>query len=321
MNGGGPGAHGFDVHDGATGNTEGQDGMPDPKRTGAITDSALAFLDQRGVDRRPFFLQVSYYAVHNPTRATPAAIREWEARPPGRVHRNAEYAAMTEALDASVGAVLDRLHALALDETTYVIYTSDNGGETMNDTTSNAPLARSKTSVWEGGIRVPLIVRGPDIAAGVSSRVPVIGWDLMPTIAQWVGAEDTLASDLDGGSLTDILRGGNTVRRPGDEFVWFYPHYRNMKGVTPQAAIRDGRYKLIVEYESGRRWLFDLEADVGETTDLSVSHPEIAQRLAARLDGYLDGVGAKRPGVNANYDPARDPALRGVSVGTGRSGS
>lgn len=81
MNGGGPGAHGFDVHDGATGNTEGQDGMPDPKRTGAITASALAFLDQRGVDRRPFFLQVSYYAVHNPTRATPAAIREWEARP------------------------------------------------------------------------------------------------------------------------------------------------------------------------------------------------------------------------------------------------
>jgi arylsulfatase A-like enzyme len=355
MNGGGPGRHGYDEHDGATTNEEGVAEAPDPKRTPSLTARALGFLDARARDGRPFYLQVSYFAVHNPTRAMPDGVARWEGRQKGRVHGNAAYAAMTEELDASVGAILDRLATLGLAGNTYVIYTSDNGGETMNRTTRNDPLSKSKTFVWEGGIRVPMLVAGPGVAAGAQVDVPVIGWDLLPTVADWLGTRVPLPAGVDGGSFAPLLAAragtapdvaapavataggtgagggavsaagvGAAVDRPGDALVWFYPHYRNMKGVAPQAAIRDGRHKLIVEYESGRRHLFDIEADIGERNDLAASEPELAARLAARLDAYLDAVGAKRPQRNPGYDPARDkgltlPAPPAAGGGSGRS--
>lgn len=310
MNGGGPGRHGYDEHDGETTNLEGAQGMPDPKRTGALTARALGFLDARAKDERPFLLQVSYWAVHTPVQARPESIAAYEARARGAAHTSAAYAAMTEELDASVGAILDRLDALGLAGDTYVIYTSDNGGETMNGTTTNVPLAKSKTFVWEGGIRVPMIVRGPGIPPRAVNRTPVIGWDVFPTVAEWIGAAGDLPLAIDGGSLAPLLRGeAGEVRRPGGALVWFYPHYRNMKGVKPQAAIREGRHKLVVEYESGIGRLFDLETDIGEVRDLAAARPKLAARLQADLDRYLDAVGARRPPVNPDYDPAKDKGL------------
>ena len=161
MGGGSPDRHGYDVHSGPTRNGEGMMGEPDPKRTGELTNQSLEFLKQQADRGGPFFMQVSYYAVHTPILAKQTTIASYDNRS-SRQHLNKIYAAMTEELDESVGAILDQIDALDLGENTYVIYTSDNGGEVSGGVvTNNVPLAKGKTHVWEGGIRVPLLIRGP----------------------------------------------------------------------------------------------------------------------------------------------------------------
>lgn len=312
MGGNSPEAHGYDEHDGLTTNTPGAQGLPDPKRTIEITERALTFLDSYG--DRPFFMQVSYYAVHTPVRAMPEDVERYKTYQ-SATHLNTAYGAMTEDLDESVGAILNKLDELGLADNTYVIYTSDNGGEVDNPVTNNIPLASGKTHVWEGGIRVPLVFRGPGIAANTHSHVPVIGYDFLPTIADWLGAPEALPEDLDGGSLAEILSGDGTgtVERGTDELIWYYGAYRNMKHVGPQTAIRDGRYKYIRELDSGREYLYDLDLDLSETTDLTIFLPEIASRLSNRLDDYLEEVSVELPTHNADYDPAKDTGLISVS--------
>jgi arylsulfatase A-like enzyme len=108
-------------------------------------------------------------------------------------------------------------------------------------------IQTGKTHVWEGGIRVPLVIRGPGIAEGTQSHVPAIGYDFLPTIAEWVGASEDLPADIDGGSLAGVLAGDGTgtVERGTDALIWYYGAYRNMKHVGPQAAIRRNNHKLI----------------------------------------------------------------------------
>ncbi len=319
MNGGGPAKHGYDDGDSMTSNREGVEGPPNPKRTPGITRRALAFLEEQAAAGTPFYLQISYYAVHTPVRAMPETTAEYEDREAGRWHKNAGYGAMTQELDEGLGKVLAKIDELGIAGNTYVIYTSDNGGELTRNVTSNKPLAKGKTHVWEGGIRVPLVIRGPGIEAGAVSGVPIIGWDFFPTIADWVGIKEKLPENQDGGSLRAVLEGGGRgqVRRPTDAFVWYYPHYRNMKGVYPQAAVRRGDYKLITEYETGQVRLFNLASDIGEEHDLSETMPDRAKAMADKLNGYLDGVGAKLPVKNPDYDPKKDLGLAPMS-GLGR---
>ena len=193
--------------------------------------------------------------------------------------------------------------------------TSDNGGEIGAGTTPtvNTPLAKGKTHTWEGGIRVPMIVSGPGIDADTQSDVPVIGWDFFPTITELLGIDEPLPKNIDGGSFASILHGSGEgkVTRPGKELVWYYPHYRDMKGVRPQAAIRAGKFKLRKEYETGKVMLFDLEKDLGESRDLSADDPETTARLTRALDAYLTAVGAKRPVADPDYDPAKDLGRQG----------
>ncbi len=311
MDGGSPSRHGYDVHDGETTNAEGREGPPNPKRTPEITKRALAFLERQAATGKPFYLQISYYAVHTPVVAMPETIGAYKARPAGQFHNNAGYGAMTEELDRSLGAVLAKLDELGLADNTFVIYTSDNGGEVNGNVTSNKPLARGKTHVWEGGVRVPLVIRGPGIKAGSVSHVPVIGWDFFPTIAEWLGISAALPANIDGGSLREVLlnAGHGEVKRPTQGFVWYYPHYRDMKGVRPQAAIRLGDDKLIKELETGQLHLFNLARDIGEEHDLAAEMPDRARELEGRLERYLDSVGAKRPTRNPDYDPNADPGL------------
>ena len=320
MGGGSPERHGYDAHNGLTSNNEGFAEQPDPKRSSEVTDDAVAFIDEQAQSGRPFFVQVSYYAVHTPVRALPETVSRFSEYQNQRelgmrgdqVHTNSAYAAMTLEMDQGVGRILDTLDRLGVADDTYVIFTSDNGGESDNPVTNNVPLAWGKTHVWEGGIRVPFFVRGPGIEAGAQSDVPVIGYDFLPTIADWVGVTEPLPEGLDGGSLVPVLENGGdgSVDRPTEPLIWYYGAYRNQKHVTPQAAIRRGNHKLIWELEPDRAYLYDLDMDLRESTDLSRFRPEIAESMLADLQGFLSDVGTKLPTPNPDYDPASDGGLR-----------
>ena len=316
MDGGSPARHRYDESSGETTNREGFAGPPNPKRTPEITKSAITFLEKQAKSGKPFYLQYSGYAVHTPVRAMPETEAAYEARAARKYHTNAGYGAMTEELDQGLGAVLAKLGELGLADNTYVIYTSDNGGETSGTekVTSNKPLNRGKTHVWEGGIRVPLIVRGPGVKPGSISHTPVIGWDFLPTIAELLNIKNPLPKNIDGGSLKAILVNGgqSAVNRPTKSFVWYYPHYRDNKGVRPRAAIRSGDYKLIREFETGNRILYNLAGDLGEEKDLAKEMPDKTRALDEQLSAYLKSVGAKLPTKNINYDPKKDPGLQPI---------
>ena len=297
LGGGGPGQHGYDQHSGTTSNREGGAPAPDPKRTVSVTTRAVDFLRHRSDAGEPFFLQVSYYAVHLGIFAFDETIADFEAKPKGQRHNHAGHAAMTHELDVGVGRILDALDRLELADSTYVIFTSDNGsyhdsGQTR--VSSNAPLRGQKASTWEGGIRVPLLVRGPGIATGAVSRAPVTGTDLFPTIADMLQIQAELSPLIEGASLRSLLSndGDGSLSRRFDSLVWHFPHYQVQKGTTPMSSIRVGKWKLVRLYETGKQFLYDLSADIGETKDRSTDKPEMARELAAQLDDYLAAVDA-----------------------------
>ncbi len=297
LGGGGPGKHGYDEHGGTTGNIEGNSPDPDPKRTVSITTRAIDFLSHRKRANEPFFLQVSYYAVHLGIFAFEETIEEFEGKPKGTRHNHAAHAAMTHETDDGIGRLLKALDDLGLTDTTTVISTSDNGSYHDAGPTpvmSNAPLRGQKASLWEGGIRVPLLVRGPGIEPGSVSRVPVTGMDFFPTIAELLGIQAELPARIEGGSLSGLLANGGRgqVQRWHEELSWHFPHYQVDKGSKPSSAIRSGDWKLVVLYESQEAKLFDLSSDIGETTDLSKENPEVAMRLQAQLAAYLDEIEA-----------------------------
>jgi arylsulfatase A-like enzyme len=299
--GGGPAEHGYDFSDGETTNAEGSTPSPDPKRTPFVTARAVEFLERN--HDKPFFLQISYYAVHLPMRAFGGSIERYRKAKPGERHKNPEHAAMTDDLDGGVGLILQTVERLGLSGKTYVIYTSDNGsyldagGERV---TSNRPLAGQKASTWEGGIRVPLLVSGPGIASGIVSRVPVTGLDLFPTIRELVEIFTPLPPGLEGGSFAGILYEGGQgeVRRWRPDLVWHFPHYQVDKGVSPMSSVRLGEWKLTRFYETGEVKLFNLNDDIGEEIDLSKKNPEKAKELEGLLTDHLKALDAPMPTPN-----------------------
>ena len=237
LGGGGPGAHGYDVHDGDTGNRNGLSDDPDPKETFSVSARAAEFMEKRSATGQPFFLQVSYYAVHMPLRTLKSTEEKYTSKPTGTHHGHVAHAAMTEDLDTGVGMILDKLEELGIENETYVIYTSDNGAyvDPYARITNNLPLARGKGHTWEGGIRVPLVIRGPNIEPSSQSDAPVIGWDFLPTIRSWLAIEAPLPRGVEGGDLSSLLTntGRGAVHRPRDELVWHYLHYIDARQVTP----------------------------------------------------------------------------------------
>lgn len=297
LGGGGPGRHGYDDHSGPTSNREGNSGAPDPKRTVSVTTRALDFLRHRGQAGEPFFLQVSYYAVHLGVFAFEGTVSQFDAKPRGQRHKHAGHAAMTHELDSGVGRILDALDRLGLSDNTYVIFTSDNGTyheQGRTEISTNAPLRGQKASTWEGGIRVPMLVRGPGIEAGVVSRVAVSGTDLYPTIADMARVQAELPDGIEGASLLGLLHSGGkgVLSRRFGSLVWHFPHYQTLKGTTPMSSIRVGNWKLVKHYETGNVLLFDLSADLGESQDLSAKQPQVTRRLERQLAEYLESVEA-----------------------------
>jgi arylsulfatase A-like enzyme len=277
-----------------------------PRRAGEYltdreADEAVRFI--RAHAGEPFFLCLWHYAVHAPIRAPEEVIERYRGKPAaeGDGQSFPAYAAMVERVDAALGGVLDTLAELDLDERTLIIFTSDNGGATHFRATDNRPLRSGKGRPYEGGLRVPFIVRWPGrIEAGRVSDVPISSIDVLPTVCAALGADAPDDRPIDGIDLMPLLEGrGEPAPRA---LFWHFPHYWWGGRQTPYSGVRDGDWKLIRWHETGDVELYDLARDPGEARDLAANEPERAPALAAKLDAWLEEVGAKRARPNPDFD-------------------
>jgi arylsulfatase A-like enzyme len=312
-----PGEHGFDVHDGSTANHgPGVLEDPNPKDIFGITERAVAFMTEQTRKKKPFYLHLSHYAVHSPTLARESTVRTFDNLPRGRRHRDASYAAMTFDLDTSIGTVLAEIEKLGIADNTYVVFMSDNGAPSgPRRPAENQPLAGGKSQLYEGGIRVPFIARGPGIPAGAICREAITGFDLFPTFCELAGISSP--EKVEGTSLVPLLTGKpDSFQRKEISLLFHYPHYGRGPGV-PQSALVVGKYKIIRNHESGSVQLFDLAEDLSEANDLAGALPEKAKELEQLLDDRLKHANAQMTSVNPNYDPDT-PVTRGQRRGPGR---
>lgn len=321
LGGGGPAQHGYDESDGDTGNRDADRFVdPNPVDIFGMTERAAAFMEKQSKAGKPFYLQMSYHALHVPGNALKSTREFYDKRTPGKMHRDPARAAITTDLDTGVGKLLGHIERLGLTNRTYIVYTSDNGGGGGGGKGDARPLRAGKGGVWEGGIRVPFIVRGPGIKADSWCHLPVVGYDLFPTFCGLAGVKEKLPLDLEGGDISHLFHGATTpVKRPREELVFHFPHYQ---GGTPHSAIRRGDYKLIEFYETGERMLFNLRTDLGERNDIAKTNPDIAADLSQRLKSYLAAVGAAMPKPNPDYDPGKEPVrMKGNKGGKRKGGS
>lgn len=271
--------------------------------TDRLTDEAVTFIDVHA--QQPFFLYLAHYAVHTPLAAKQQLIDHypsWDGVPHGR-RENPIYAAMIESVDESVGRVVDTLRELKLDRRTIVIFTSDNGGLATLEgphtpSTINSPLREGKGWLYEGGLRVPLIIAWPGRIEPGIEETPVWSADLPLTALEICGQPPP--TDCDGASLARLLLDGQPP--PPRALCWHYPHYSNQGG-RPGGAVRGGDWKLIEFYETGRRELFDVAHDVGESRNLAEREPARVAELAAKLAAWRETVGAQMPTPNPGYRP------------------
>lgn len=276
--------------------------------TERLTTEALARLEDFGRSPgEPFVLFLSHYTVHMPIQPQPTQKRYFEAKQE-RVGVDAhwkrpDYAAMVASLDASVGAVLERLDRLGLADKTAVFFMSDNGGvDYANGVTSNWPLRAGKGRYYEGGIREPLVVRWPGVTRpGSHCDTPVISTDFFPTMLEMAGLPLEPKSHVDGLSFAPLLR-NPAAALPREALYWHYPHYHG-SGATPCGAVRAGDYKLIEYFEDNRVELYNVRNDVSEERDLARTMPEKAAELRERLHRWRAEVGARMPVVNTNPRP------------------
>lgn len=303
-----PGDQGFDVVHESWHSWPGRDPEADnPKGIFSLTDGAIAFM--RANRDRPFFAHLSHYAPHSPYQARAATLARFKAKPAGRQHHHALYAACIYDLDDSIGRLLRALTELGLDRNTLVIFTSDNGSNM-----SCEPLRGNKGSYYEGGIRVPFLVRWPGVVpAGTHSAEPVIHQDLYPTFLAVAGATPPAGKMLDGESLVPLLRQTGGLKR--EAIFWHFPGYLDgpvLRGrdpvfrTRPVTAMNKGGFKLHLYHEEwlldgGRDRvpqnraveLYDLRRDVGEEQDLAASDPALRDALLGDLLTWLRATQAK----------------------------
>ena len=277
-------------------------GHPGEYLTDRLTDEALRVIDRAG--SQPFFLYLAHHAVHTPIEAKPDDVAYFKPKlRPGLHHQNATYAAMMKSLDESVGRVLAHLQQRGLAENTIVVFASDNGGYIGKDNgvpvTNNTPLRSGKGSLYEGGVRVPLIVRWPGVTPrGAECHEPVIVMDLFRTLLA-AGAPQAVEVS-DGVDLAALLK-NPAAKLERDALFFHYPHY--YETTTPVSAVRAGDWKLLEYFEDNRVELFNLRDDLGEQHDLARERPAQAAELRTRLQAWRESVGAALPTPNPAFKP------------------
>ncbi|MEQ8790744.1 MAG: sulfatase-like hydrolase/transferase [Pirellulaceae bacterium] len=328
---GDPGDEGYVLHDGDTNNNPGNtlpddakqrlpDHLTDPKLMFSVTERAIGFMNEQVEAEKPFYLQISHYAMHEGRECLPATRQKYThnsavqdyykkigktAETVNRKEDPAIWLGMGEDLDGRIGAVLDRIKELRIEDNTYVIMVADNGyrHKELQLTPGHVqPLHGAKWWVWQGGIRVPMIVKGPGIKAGSVFEGNVVNYDFLPTFVEWAGGDPTELKDIDGVSLASYMAGDE----PDDAFLnrhlyFHYPHYRSS---MPHTAVVSGKMKLLHFYERPDiPMLFDLSKDVGEVHNVAKTHRKEHQALYDKMTRYLEQVGARIPKQNPDYDP------------------
>ena len=297
-----PQMNGFDENDGpnSNGGPENVD-EPNPKQCYATAKLGMDFMTRQVKARKPFYLQISHYPGKQPESATPEMLESVKRRLGSRLDiMRIGQAAGNEEIDKTIGLVLAKLKELDLLKSTYIIYTADHGAQGRN---ANGALANGKGTVWEGGLRVPLLVAGPGIKAGQFSHVRASTVDVLPTIMELAGVSaNALPSDLDGVSLVGLLKKDpNTApKRMHEELVVHFPHY-DKDEMGPASAILYQNWKMIRVFETEKRLLFDLSKDMGEQRDLAESNPNIVLALDNRMMDYLRSIKAGMPKPNPDY--------------------
>ncbi len=286
----GPGDHGFDRSDGNTGNNDGENGgdaQVDPKKMTEITDSSIAFINDSKLASSPFYLQVSHYAVHASVeyKQDTRDLYDSAERPedPSGNHDNKDFAAMTENFDEALGRLVKHIEDEGLADNTYIVFISDNGAS--NGMSSNAPLKRGKNHLFEGGIRVPFIVRGPWVTPNSYQETPVVTYDLFPTFAHLTCVHTPLPDSMDGINISNLFNETYSFER--EEPLFFHsPHYGS-SGKIPSGATIEGDYKYFVDYESGEMTLHNIHNDIEEALDSSSHYPNLHMALWIKLRDHL----------------------------------
>ncbi|MSQ97400.1 MAG: DUF4976 domain-containing protein [Gemmataceae bacterium] len=254
-----------------------------------LADEAVSFI--RSHREKPFFLALWDYTVHWPMEAPKELITKYEKRlGPGL--KDARYGAMIEAMDAAVGRVLAALDEAKLTENTLIIFTSDNGG--FLGVADLRPLRAGKGYLYEGGIRVPMIVSwSGKIPQGSESNVPVISMDLFPTMLAAGGLKPAKDVPLDGENLMPILTKAGKLKR--DAIYFHYPNYAWHGQNRLGGAIRENAYMLIENFDDNSVELYDLEKDLSQTKNLAQQMPEKAAQMTRRLQQWRLDTGAAMP--------------------------
>ena len=297
-----------------------------------VTDRAVDFIGRHR--DRPFFLYVPHFAVHTPIQAKPDYIAAWEKKRPQGTHWNPTYAASFPRIQGadSVGRIVARLEELKLTDNTVIIFSSDNGGlggyqsteapSEKKGFTDNSPLRGGKGTLYEGGTRVPFIVRWPGVVpAGRTSDVPVAHIDVYPTLLDLVGGTPRAGYTLDGVSFAPVLRDPSATL-PREALYWHFPGYLESyvhpRGwrTSPVGAIHAGEFKLLEFFETGTVELYNLRDDIGETRNLAAQSPAKVQELRAKLAAWRTQIGAAMPTMKTAAELAATPA----ASSTGKQG-
>lgn len=282
------------------------DGQKGDYLTDRLTDESIKFMEANR--DRPFFLYLSYYAVHGPLMTKRPLLDKYTAK----VKRSASdgkrwagrttpvYAGMIQSIDESVGRIMAKLSDLQIERNTVVIFTADNGGTSQ---ASSGGLRGGKATAWEGGVREPFLIKWPGVVKGGSvTDSMAIGTDLYPTMLEMAGLPLRPKQHLDGISLVPVLKKQTSLT--DRTLYWHYPHYHK---TNPYGAIRDGHWRLVEFFEEGGLHLFNLKDDPAETKNLAESMPAKAQALHENLVAWRKSVGAQMPARNPNYNPKEPP--------------
>jgi arylsulfatase A-like enzyme len=300
------------------------DGPPGEYLTNRLTDEAIRYLEQHR--HEPFFLCLWHYAVHAPFQAEEKLIQQFQGkRDPRGKQGNPIMAAMIKSVDDSLGRLLDALDRLALADHTIIFFTSDNGGNEYDRVgpeqmlpTNNDPLRSGKGSLYEGGVRVPLLICWPGVApAGARCQAVVSSIDFYPTILEMVGLAPPPANTVDGESLVPLLRGTGKLRRQA--IFCHFPHRAQPPTgllTQPGTFVRRGDWKLIRFYVTSEEFpnryeLYNLRQDLSESRNLAAHRPDLVRELDALIDAFLAETGAAVPRPNPAYDPAALPIVDG----------
>ena len=319
-----PGAEGYVVNSGDTDNTPGNPKEPevyatDPKLMFSITETAIGFIEDQVKKGNPFYCQVSHYAMHAGRQCLEETRKKYQKHPLVQAYykkRNttaekinarsdpATWLGMAEDLDGRIGAVLNKLKELGVEDNTYVVVVGDNGyrhDELLLTPGMKQPLHGHKWWAWQAGVRVPMIVKGPGVKANAKFEANVVNYDFLPTFVDWAGGDPAQLKDIDGISLAGYMRGENPDEAFLNRNLYFHvPHYRSE---VPHSAIISGNTKVIHFYERPDiPMMFDLSLDAGEVSNIARQNPETHKKLFDEMMGYLKAMNARFPKVNPDYD-------------------